>query len=107
MADLPQTRWIANRITAGEAESPVRVNDAEGIVRALQQGIGKSLLPSVISDSVEGLTRLEDAVPPLAREIWLLTPPEPARPASHTSRLGLVELRSEATHESAKVRARE
>jgi DNA-binding transcriptional LysR family regulator len=76
MADLPQARWIGNRITAGDSVSPVRVNDAEGIVSALQQGIGKSLLPGAIGDAVQGLIRLEDAVPPVAREIWLLTHPE-------------------------------
>jgi DNA-binding transcriptional LysR family regulator len=76
MADLPQARWIADCITAGDAEAPVRVNDAEGIVSALEQGIGKSLLPSVIGDAVKGLIRLEDAAPPLVREIWLLTHPE-------------------------------
>jgi DNA-binding transcriptional LysR family regulator len=76
MADLPQARWIADRITAGDAEAPVRVNDAEGIISALQQGIGKSLLPSVIGDTVQGLIQLEDAAQPLVREIWLLTHPE-------------------------------
>jgi DNA-binding transcriptional LysR family regulator len=76
MADLPQARWIVDRITAGDAEAPVRVNDAEGIISALQQGIGKSLLPSVIADAVQGLIQLEDAAPPLVREIWLLTHPE-------------------------------
>jgi DNA-binding transcriptional LysR family regulator len=76
MADLPQARWIADRITAGDAEAPVRVNDAEGIISALQQGIGKSLLPSVIGDVVQGVIRLEDAAPPLVREIWLLTHPD-------------------------------
>jgi DNA-binding transcriptional LysR family regulator len=76
MADLPQARWIADRLTAGGTEGPVRVNDAEGIISALQRGIGKSLLPSVIGDAVEGLIRLEDAVPPVVREIWLLTHPE-------------------------------
>jgi DNA-binding transcriptional LysR family regulator len=76
MTDLPQARWIADCITAGGAEAPVRVNDAEGIISALQQGIGKSLLPIVIGDAVQGLIRLEDAAPPLVREIWLLTHPE-------------------------------
>jgi len=76
MADLPQARWIADRITAGDAEAPVRVNDAEGIISALQQGIGKSLLPSVIGDAVQGLIQIEDAAQPLVREIWLLTHPE-------------------------------
>ena len=63
MADLPQARWIAARITAGDAAAPVRVSDAEGIVSALQRGIGKSLLPSVIGDVVQGLIWLEDAAP--------------------------------------------
>jgi DNA-binding transcriptional LysR family regulator len=76
MADLPQARWIADRIAAGDAEAPVRVNDAEGIIGALQQGIGKSLLPNAIGDAVQGLIQLEDTAQPLVREIWLLIHPE-------------------------------
>ena len=56
LPDLPQARWIADpRIVAGDAEATVWVNDAEGVVNALQLGIGKSLLPSAIGDAVLGL----------------------------------------------------
>jgi hypothetical protein len=47
-----------------------------GTSSALLQGIGKSLLPNVIGDTVQGLIRLGEAAPPLVREIWLLTHPE-------------------------------
>jgi DNA-binding transcriptional LysR family regulator len=77
MADLPQARWIGERIeTTGEREAAVRVNYAEGLVCALEKGIGKSLLPTVIGDTTPGLIRLGETSPPLTREIWLLTHPE-------------------------------
>jgi DNA-binding transcriptional LysR family regulator len=77
MADLPQARWIADRIGAeGGSEAPLRVNDAEGLVRAVELGIGKSLLPAAIGDRIAGLVRLDEPSPALRRELWLLAHPE-------------------------------
>jgi DNA-binding transcriptional LysR family regulator len=77
MADLPQARWIASRTAAkGDGAAPLRINDAEGVVSAVERGIGKSLLPTVIGDAAPNLVRLEEPSPPLIREIWLLTHPE-------------------------------
>ena len=77
MADLPQARWIADRVAAeGGGEAPLRVNDAEGLVRAVELGIGKSLLPTAIGDRIAGLIRLDEPSPVLTRELWLLAHPE-------------------------------
>ncbi len=55
---------------------PVRVNDAEGLVGAVEQGIGKSLLPAAIGDRIAGLVRLDKPSPPLKRELWLPAQPD-------------------------------
>jgi len=77
LADLPQAKWITAQIKNDPVSEPhVRVNDAEALVWALQQGLGKSLIPTVIGDREPGLCRLGDPSPPVRREIWLLTHPE-------------------------------
>jgi DNA-binding transcriptional LysR family regulator len=77
MADLPQAKWIAERIKAGTAEDPpIRVNDAEALVRLIEEGLGKSLLPTAIGDFLPGLIRVHEPSPPLRREVWLLSHPE-------------------------------
>jgi DNA-binding transcriptional LysR family regulator len=77
MADLPQARWIAEQIQRdGSADPPLRVNDAEALLWAVMRGLGKSLLPTVIANAEQRLSRLFDPSPPLMREIWLLVHPE-------------------------------
>lgn len=46
LPDLPQARWIADRIVAGDAEATVRVNDAEGVVNALRLGSANRSYPT-------------------------------------------------------------
>lgn len=76
MARLPQARWIAERVRKGEPAAPLRVNDAEGLLAALRAGLGRSLLPDCIAANEPGLRRLDDPLPPLRREVWLLVHPE-------------------------------
>lgn len=77
MADLPQARWIAGRLAAGEdAAAPVAVGDAETILHCVTAGLGKSLLPVAIGDRQPGLVRLEDGPAFLSRELWLLIHPD-------------------------------
>jgi len=82
MADLPQARWIAERVAAqsGTARAaglaPVTVNDGEGILQAVRNGLGRSLLPMAIADLIPGLARLDTGPPVLTRELWLLVHPE-------------------------------
>ncbi len=76
MRHLPQARWLADRIKASNDEpAPLAVNDIEGVLAALRAGLGKSLLPTIIGDATEDLSRLEEPVS-LRREIWLLVHPE-------------------------------
>jgi DNA-binding transcriptional LysR family regulator len=77
MTELPQARWIAEQIKIERSgEPPLRVNDAEALLQAVEHGLGKSLLPVVIGNAEPGLLRLKDPSPPVVREIWLLTHPE-------------------------------
>jgi len=59
MADLPQWRWIAERLAGDGVPSSVRVNDAEAILQGVKAGLGKSLLPVTIAEREPGLVRLD------------------------------------------------
>jgi DNA-binding transcriptional LysR family regulator len=77
MADLPQAQWIAERIKTGDRNArPIRVNDAETLVRLLEEGLGKSLLPTAVGDARHALQRTHGKLPSLRREMWLLLHPE-------------------------------
>jgi DNA-binding transcriptional LysR family regulator len=75
---LPQARWMARAIAAGDAMAPFAVNDAAGALQAALAGIGRTVLPVVIGDRTAGLVRLPApaGLPPLTRELWLLSHPE-------------------------------
>ncbi len=68
---LPQARWLAAAAQGGPP-APLLVNDAETLVRAVQAGLGRSLLPCCIADGDERLERLGPEVA-LSREVWVLT----------------------------------
>lgn len=58
----------------GETRSDLSLNDADGILRAVQLGLGKSLLPRIVGDTLPGLRRVDpDTASPLTRELWVLT----------------------------------
>jgi DNA-binding transcriptional LysR family regulator len=77
MADLPQAKFIAERIKADGSDAPVvRVNDAETLIRVVQTGLGKSVLPTAVGDGLPGLIRAEGLLPTLQREVWGLLHPE-------------------------------
>ncbi len=68
MADLPQGRWIQERVIRdGETPIQVMVNDAEAILQAVNAGLGKSLLPIAIGDQEPGLVRHSDGPVLLSR----------------------------------------
>ena len=76
MADLPQARWMAEQIRIdGMASVAARVNDAEGLIRAVEAGLGKSLLPTMLAEHA-GVARLSEPSPAVRREVWLLVHPE-------------------------------
>jgi DNA-binding transcriptional LysR family regulator len=77
MADLPQAKWIGEQIKADGSDAPlVRVNDAETLVRVVEEGLGKSLLPMAVGDALSSLVCAHIPTPPLRREVWLLLHPE-------------------------------
>lgn len=76
MADLPQWRWIADRLGTEDGVSPVLVNDAEAILQGVKAGLGKSLLPIAVAERESGLIRLDQGAPVLSRELWLMVHPE-------------------------------
>lgn len=77
LTDLPQARWIAERLKAEEAAAAqVKVNDAEGLLHSLRAGLGKSLLPTKVAGSDPSLRRLEGYPAGPSRELWLITHPE-------------------------------
>ena len=77
LADLPQARWIAERMARDSAEPPqVLINDAETLLRCVKLGLGKSVLPTAVGDKEPNLIRIERDAPPMVREIWLMVHPE-------------------------------
>ncbi|MEM8813453.1 MAG: LysR family transcriptional regulator [Pseudomonadota bacterium] len=77
MRDLPQSRWLQTEMAAtGAPAPPVRVHDAETLLACLKSGLGKSLLPSCIADSVGGLRRIDSSRPCPNREVWLMVHPD-------------------------------
>ena len=77
MADLPQSRFIAERLARdGQDTAAIAVNDAEGVLAAVTAGLGKSLLPTAVAEDLPGLARLEGDGIALSRELWLMLHPD-------------------------------
>jgi DNA-binding transcriptional LysR family regulator len=76
MARLPPAQWVAEAERGGAAVAPVRFNDAASLMRAVEAGLGRALLPCVIAERQPGLRRLDSDRPPPVRELWLLVHPE-------------------------------
>jgi DNA-binding transcriptional LysR family regulator len=72
LSHLPQARWMAASIPAGQS-APIMVSDAETIIHAIHAGLGKSLLPCFAVDQDPRLQRLGGPRAVLTRELWLLT----------------------------------
>ncbi|MBI2256351.1 MAG: LysR family transcriptional regulator [Proteobacteria bacterium] len=69
---LPQAIWLRR---AKGRQAALALNDAEGLIHAAANGLGRTLLPRLIGDAEPRLKRLRDeGLPPLPeREVWLLT----------------------------------
>ncbi len=74
LAHLPHAKWLAEQGAPGPCG--VAVNDAETILACLKNGLGHSLLPDAVAERSGGLTRLNIAPAPPARELWLLSHPD-------------------------------
>ena len=74
MSHLPQAQWIEKAARAsGQTVAGLRVLDMETALEATLAGVGRTLLPIPIADSVSGLIRHGCHAPVLSREVWLLT----------------------------------
>lgn len=77
MNDLPQAEWMAKTIGLGQGSAgQVMVNDAEALLACVQEGLGKTLLPIAVGESIGGLVRARQSPCDLTREIWLLVHPD-------------------------------
>lgn len=79
MGHIPQAKWIMDEIeNSARPIAGIALNDAEGILRAVQAGLGRSLLPCMVADSVPELRRIPGArdEEPYLRELWVLTHPD-------------------------------
>ncbi len=74
-AHLPQARWVA-RHHAGTKHIPLTVSDGDSLLRAVQSGIGRGVLPTFVADEVPGLVRLAPGLPILRRDVWLVVHPD-------------------------------
>jgi DNA-binding transcriptional LysR family regulator len=76
-SDLPHARWMTRAAASDpEAVISVIVNDSELALNAVRAGLGRSLLPCRIADSISGLCRLSGRKPVLSREMWLIVHPD-------------------------------
>lgn len=91
MAALPQARWIATQ--RGAHRSPVALNDAASILRAVASGLGRSVLPCAIADRDPALRRhdMPGRLEPPTRELWLLTHPDQRKLARIAAVQGWIE----------------
>jgi DNA-binding transcriptional LysR family regulator len=79
LSHLPHAKWIRSVIhKAGDAEAALTINDAEGVLQSIQAGLGRSVLPCIVADSIPEVARLsiEKKEPLPTREVWTLTHPD-------------------------------
>ncbi|WP_299300536.1 LysR family transcriptional regulator [uncultured Litoreibacter sp.] len=73
--DLPQARWLENAVKSSERRANLRIADAETGMRAVAEGIGKTLLPRAIASADPRVREVEfsgSARYP-TREVWMLS----------------------------------
>lgn len=75
MSTLPHAAWLRDRLVAEGVRPALVTNDGESILSAIRHGVGKSVLPKLVGDSMAGLKRCDEAVD-IRREIWLLVHPD-------------------------------
>jgi DNA-binding transcriptional LysR family regulator len=70
LEEAPQQRWLYE--VAGNRPIVLRTSDLEGQVAAARAGLGVAALPTFLGDGDAGLSRLDVAARPIAREVWLV-----------------------------------
>ena len=68
--DLPQQKWLMS--FAGERPIVFKTNDLEAQRAAARNGVGIAALPNFLGDGDAGLKRLDLAIKPVVREVWLI-----------------------------------
>ncbi len=76
MSDLPQWRWLADRLVEDGTAPAMTVNDAEAVLAGIRAGLGRSLLPVAIARKWADLAPEDPGPPVLSREIWLMVHPD-------------------------------
>ncbi|MBD3897238.1 LysR family transcriptional regulator [Halomonas sp. ML-15] len=64
-----------------DANCRYRVDTMLGMLAAARDGLGRAVLPCYLADSDPALTRIGEAIPELATDLWLLTHPDLRRVA--------------------------
>ena len=75
MSALPHAAWLRSRLAKTGRRPALVTNDAESMLSATRHGVGKSILPAVVGDAIDGLRRCEEPVD-VSREVWLLVHPD-------------------------------
>jgi len=76
MLGLPHAAWLHQAAGADRSVTSVVVNDSELALHAVKAGLGKSLLPTFVGETEQGLSKLSGCAAVLERELWLLVHPE-------------------------------
>lgn len=69
-ADMPQQRWLLG--IAGDRPVACELNHISEHLIAVRAGVGVAGLPFFLGERDHDLVRLDETVPPFAREIWLV-----------------------------------
>jgi DNA-binding transcriptional LysR family regulator len=69
-ADMPQQRWLLG--IAGDRPMACELNHISEHLIAVRASVGVAGLPRFIGDRDHDLVRIDEDVPPFARDIWLL-----------------------------------
>ncbi|MEM7427455.1 MAG: LysR family transcriptional regulator [Pseudomonadota bacterium] len=77
MSDLPNSRWIERQARRHQGQmSQLTVNDATGLIAALQAGLGRSVLPRSVAAGLQDLEPVSTDDEPPSREVWMLIHPD-------------------------------
>ncbi len=86
-ADVPQTRWLADR----GARIVFRSNSTNVLAAAIASGVGLGILPCYVGDRLPELVRVVEPADCVTRELWLVVHPELARTARLRAVIGWID----------------